>query len=115
MDNKGRILLGEVTGQILAAKPSAAMMAEEALADIGVPDTYAARLIYSMIDKGLRGDVSAARLIRELNGEAPPADYSDINRFGDLTENELLALIEGDSTDNGSNEKPKRKGRARKA
>lgn len=115
MDNRGRILLGEVTGLILAAEPSGAVREDDILADIGVPDTYAARLIFSMIDKGVRGDVSAARLIRELNGEAPPADYSDINRFGDLTENELLALIEGDSTDNGSNEKPKRKGRAGKA
>lgn len=114
MDAK-RILLGEVTGQILAANPSGAVREDDVLADIGVPDTYAARLIYSMIEKGLRGDVSAARLIRELNGEAPPEDYSGFNRFGEMTEDELLALIGGEDAEDEDSSKPKCKGRARKA
>ena len=61
--------LQTLTQQMLASRMPMAEENEAALFELGIKPTCGATLVYSMILKACKGDTSAAKFIKELNGE----------------------------------------------
>ena len=69
MEEDKTLTLQTLTRQMLCARMPLQEDIEAALFELGIRPTCGATLVFSMIQKACRGDTSAARFIRELNGE----------------------------------------------
>ena len=67
-ENK-EISLKSLTQQILSSRMPMQEDMDAALFELGIKPTCGATLVYSMIQKACKGDTSAAKFIKELNGE----------------------------------------------
>ena len=64
-----------------------------ALCQIGVENTCAANMIFAIFEKSLKGDVSAAKLLRDITAEESSAVNNNIGVFDSMTDAELVALM----------------------
>ena len=69
MDDNKTLSLQGLTQQMLASRMPLAEETEAALVELGIKPTCGATLVYSMIQKACKGDTSAAKFVKELNGE----------------------------------------------
>ena len=63
------ISLKTLTQQMLSSRMPMQDDMDAALFELGIKPTCGATLVYSMIQKACKGDTSAAKFIKELNGE----------------------------------------------
>ena len=67
-ENK-EISLKTLTQQMLSSRMPMQDDMDAALFELGIKPTCGATLVYSMIQKACKGDTSAAKFVKELNGE----------------------------------------------
>ncbi|MDO5445816.1 MAG: hypothetical protein Q4F31_09390 [Eubacteriales bacterium] len=86
--------LGGLTQRVLSSAVSVASVTpEEIAADCGLPFTGGALLVCSLWLKAYKGDVNAAKLIREMNGETDSSvQAADLSKLSD----EALLALAGD-------------------
>ena len=63
------ISLKTLTQQMLSSRMPMQDDMDAALFELGIKPTCGATLVYSMIQKACKGDTSAAKFVKELNGE----------------------------------------------
>ena len=61
----------------------------ECLTELGIRPTCAASIVFGMIQKAAKGDTSAAKFVKEMNGEGPSLDETGITECG--THEQLMA------------------------
>ena len=64
----------------------------DCLRALGVQPTCAAVIVFGMIQKAAKGDTSAAKFIREINGEDSSPDETDISDLHSLSDVVLCRL-----------------------
>ena len=64
----------ELTSHMLTSVMPTADDVRDCLMGLGVKPTCAAYIVFGMIQKAAKGDTSAAKFIKELNGEGPSED-----------------------------------------
>ena len=68
----------------------------EALRQMGYEQTCgAAVVVFGLIQKGVKGDVNAAKLLRDMNGEGAEADDPLETGFSGMTDAELVRIVRG--------------------
>ena len=67
-ENK-ELSLKTLTQQMLSSRMPMQEDMDAALFELGIKPTCGATLVYSMIQKACKGDTSAAKFVKELNGE----------------------------------------------
>ena len=89
--------LGSLTRELLSTEIRCEPeTAQEVCSEAGIPTTGAALLVAATWLKAYKGDVNAAKLIREMNGESNDSDTAvDLSAMSDAA---LLALV-NDETD----------------
>ena len=63
--------LTELTNYMLCSIMPTADDPRDCLMELGVKPTCAASIVFGMIQKAAKGDTSAAKFIKEMNGEGP--------------------------------------------
>ena len=66
--------LTELTNTMLMSIMPTSDDPRECLTELGIRPTCAAAIVFGMIQKAAKGDTSAAKFIKELNGEGPSED-----------------------------------------
>ena len=66
--------LTELTNHMLTSVMPTEDDPRDCLMSLGVAPTCAACIVFGMIQKAAKGDTSAAKFIKELNGEGPSED-----------------------------------------
>lgn len=101
--------LGDLTRELLRSLAPTEAEAEDASAGIGMlgwKRTGAAMLVYGIWQKACRGDVSAAKLLRELSldrSASEERDGPDPRLLASLSDEELLRLLgDPEEKENGS-------------
>ena len=69
MDDNKTLSLQGLTQQMLSSRMPMQDDMDAALFELGIKPTCGATLVYSMIQKACKGDTSAAKFVKELNGE----------------------------------------------
>ena len=69
MDESKTLSLQTLTQQMLSSRMPMQDDMDAALFELGIKPTCGATLVYSMIQKACKGDTSAAKFVKELNGE----------------------------------------------
>ena len=69
MDDNKTLSLQGLTQQMLSSRMPMQDDIDAALFELGIKPTCGATLVYSMIQKACKGDTSAAKFVKELNGE----------------------------------------------
>ena len=69
MDDNKTLSLQGLTQQMLSSRMPMQEDIDAALFELGIKPTCGATLVYSMIQKACKGDTSAAKFVKELNGE----------------------------------------------
>ena len=67
----------------------------EALKQMGYEQTCGAAVVFGLIQKGIKGDVNAAKLLRDMNGEGAEADDPLETGFSGMTDAELVRIVRG--------------------
>ncbi len=78
--------LTDLTGHMLTQPMPASDDPRDCLMELGVRPTCAAYIVFGMIQKAARGDTSAAKFLKEMNGEssAPAEDaVTDLRSLSD--------------------------------
>ena len=86
--------LTELTAHMLTSIMPTSDDPRDCLMELGVRPTCAAAIVYGMIQKAAKGDTSAAKFLKEMNGEgsAPAEDaVTDLHSLSD----ELLFRLAG--------------------
>ena len=79
--------LTELTNTMLTSIMPTSDDPRECLTELGIRPTCAAAIVFGMIQKAAKGDTSAAKFIKEINGEgASPDDtgLSDLHSLSDV-------------------------------
>ena len=114
-ENK-EISLKSLTQQMLSSRMPMQEDIDAALFELGIKPTCAATLVYSMILKASKGDTSAAKFIKELNGEGGD-ELETITGVMTAYSEGMLRRMAGQlpiEPEPVKEEKPKRKARAKK-
>ena len=64
----------------------------DCLMELGVRPTCAASIVFGMIQKAAKGDTSAAKFIREINGETPAPEEAVSADLRSLSDEVLFRL-----------------------
>ena len=64
----------------------------DALLELCVRPTCAAYIVYGMIQKAAKGDTSAAKFLKEINGEGPSLDENELTDLHSLSDGLLFRL-----------------------
>ena len=86
--------LTELTNTMLTSIMPTSDDPRECLTELGIRPTCAATIVFGMIQKAAKGDTSAAKFVKEMNGEgAEPEDQSitDLHSMSDV----LLCRLAG--------------------
>ena len=78
--------LTELTNHMLTQPMPASDEVRDCLMELGVRPTCAASIVFGMIQKAAKGDTSAAKFLKEMNGEgAAPAEdtLTDLHSLSD--------------------------------
>ena len=114
-ENK-EISLKTLTQQMLSSRMPMQEDMDAALFELGIKPTCGATLVYSMIQKACKGDTTAAKFIKELNGEGSEANDMLTGVMTAYSEG-MLRRMAGQlpiELEPAKEEKPKRKARAKK-
>ena len=116
MDESKTLSLQGLTQQMLASRMPLAEETEAALFELGIKPTCGATLVYSMIQKACKGDTSAAKFVKELNGEGGD-ELEAITGVMTAYSEGMLRRLAGQlpvEPEPVKEEKPKRKARVKK-
>ena len=69
--------LTELTNYMLTSIMPTADDPRECLTELGIRPTCAASIVFGMIQKAAKGDTSAAKFVKEMNGEGPAETETD--------------------------------------
>ena len=92
MEEKNLETLGGLCSHMLSSPMPLAEDVREALMQLCVKPTCAAYIVYGMIQKAAKGDTSAAKFIKEINGEGSSLDDSGISDLHSLSDVVLCRL-----------------------
>lgn len=84
--------LGELCSYMLSSPMPASDDPREALLELKVKPTCAATIVYGMIQKAAKGDTSAAKFIKELNGEGASPYESEVTDLRNVSDAVLCRL-----------------------
>lgn len=84
--------LTELTAHMLMQPMPTEDDPRDCLMALGVRPTCAAYIVYGMIQKAAKGDTSAAKFIREINGEESSPDENGISDLHSLSDAVLCRL-----------------------
>ena len=87
MENKNPETLGGLCSHMLSSPMPVSDDVRECLTQLCVRPTCAAYIVFGMIQKAAKGDTSAAKFIKEMNGEssAPSEDtVTDLHSLSDV-------------------------------
>ena len=69
--------LTELTNTMLTSIMPTSDDPRECLTELGIRPTCAAAIVFGMIQKAAKGDTSAAKFVKEMNGEGPDEEEID--------------------------------------
>ena len=80
--------LTELTNTMLTSIMPTSDDPRECLTELGIRPTCAAAIVFGMIQKAAKGDTSAAKFVKEMNGEGPaetePDEKTDLRTYSDV-------------------------------
>ena len=91
-ENKNLETLGGLCSHMLSSPMPSSDDGRDALLELCVRPTCAAYIVYGMIQKAAKGDTSAAKFIKEINGEGASLDDSGISDLRSLSDVVLCRL-----------------------
>lgn len=91
-EKKNPETLGGLCSRMLSSPMPASEDLREALLELKVKPTCAATIVYGMIQKAAKGDTSAAKFIKELNGEGASSDESGVTDLRNVSDAVLCRL-----------------------
>lgn len=91
-EKKNPETLGSLCSRMLSSPMPASEDPREALMELCIKPTCAATIVYGMIQKAAQGDTSAAKFIKEINGEGPSSDESGMSDLRSLSDGLLCRL-----------------------
>ena len=92
MEEKNLETLGGLCSHMLSSPMPVSDDVRECLTQLCVRPTCAAYIVFGMIQKAARGDTSAAKLIKEINGEGTSPDDTGISDLRSLSDVVLCRL-----------------------
>ena len=93
-EKKNPETLGGLCSRMLSSPMPASEDLREALLELKVKPTCAATIVYGMIQKAAKGDTSAAKFIKELNGEGASANESGVTDLRNVSDNAVILVNE---------------------
>ena len=84
--------LADLTNHMLTSIMPISDEVRDCLMELGVRPTCAASIVFGMIQKAARGDTSAAKFIREINGETPAPEEAVSADLCSLSDEVLFRL-----------------------
>ena len=84
--------LTDLTNHMLTSIMPASDDPRDCLMELGVQPTCAAYIVYGMIQKAAKGDTSAAKFLKEINGEGASQDEGNITDLHSLSDVVLCRL-----------------------
>ncbi len=84
--------LTELTNTMLTSIMPTSDDPRECLTELGIRPTCAASIVFGMIQKAAKGDTSAAKFVKEMNGEGPGLDETGITDLQSLSDVVLCRL-----------------------
>ena len=91
-ENKNLETLGGLCSHMLFSPMPTSDDVRDCLTELGVRPTCAACIVFGMIQKAARGDTSAAKFLKEINGEGASPDDSGISDLHSLSDAVLCRL-----------------------
>ena len=91
-ENKNLETLGGLCSHMLSSPMPVSDDVRECLTQLCVRPTCAAYIVFGMIQKAAKGDTSAAKFIKEINGEGPSLDDTGISDLRSLSDVVLCRL-----------------------
>ena len=92
MEEKNLETLGGLCSHMLSSPMPVSDDVRECLTQLCVRPTCAAYIVFGMIQKAAKGDTSAAKFIKEINGEGPSLDDTGISDLRSLSDVVLCRL-----------------------
>ena len=84
--------LTDLTNHMLSQPMPTSDDPRDCLMELGVRPTCAACIVFGMIQKAAKGDTSAAKFIKEINGEGTSSDDTGISDLHSLSDVVLCRL-----------------------
>ncbi len=84
--------LTELTNTMLTSIMPTSDDPRECLTELGIRPTCAAAIVFGMIQKAAKGDTSAAKFVKEMNGEGPENGENSITDLHSLSDAVLCRL-----------------------
>ena len=84
--------LTDLTNHMLTSIMPTSDEVRDCLMELGVRPTCAAAIVFGMIQKAARGDTSAAKFLKEMNGEGASPEESSITDLRSLSDAVLCRL-----------------------
>ncbi len=91
-EKKNLETLGGLCSHMLSSPMPTSDDPRDALLELCVRPTCAAYIVYGMIQKAAKGDTSAAKFLKEINGEGPSLDENGITDLRSLSDVVLCRL-----------------------
>ena len=91
-ENKNLETLGGLCSHMLSSPMPISEDVRECLTQLCVRPTCAAYIVFGMIQKAAKGDTSAAKFIKEINGEGASPDDTGISDLRSLSDVVLCRL-----------------------
>ena len=91
-ENKNLETLGGLCSHMLSSPMPISDDVRECLTQLCVQPTCAAYIVFGMIQKAAKGDTSAAKFIKEINGEGASPDDTGISDLRSLSDGLLCRL-----------------------
>ena len=84
--------LTELTNTMLTSIMPTSDDPRECLTELGIRPTCAATIVFGMIQKAAKGDTSAAKFVKEINGEGPEKEDQSITDLHNVSDVLLCRL-----------------------
>ena len=91
-EKKNLETLGGLCSHMLSSPMPTSDDPRDALLELCVRPTCAAYIVYGMIQKAAKGDTSAAKFLKEINGEGPSLDENELTDLRSLSDGLLCRL-----------------------
>ena len=97
--------LTELTNTMLTSIMPTSDDPRECLTELGIRPTCAAAIVFGMIQKAAKGDTSAAKFVKEMNGEGPETEDQSITDLRSMSD-VLLCRLAGITLEQLLNREP---------